>query len=525
MMLVNMGRVFKQTTDRFPDRPALINVERHRRYTYRQMHRLTNKICHMLTGRFGLSKGDRYVTILENDHMGLFHPWMFKSDCTAVWLDVRESPAVILSQIDHVAPRVVFIEAALVPRYYDELHARGLDLVCMDRMEEAPEGVCFFQDLLDDASDGEVSTEFVADDSKRHISLMRFTGGTTGRPKCAAYSLANIWFWGQNPAHYYETFPFSHPRALLFSPINHAASGSVVIPAHLKGGAIITLNKADVERIGQTIALEQAELIYTVPTVLYRMLDTALPEKYNLNSLKTIRYGGASISPSKLEALLEEFGPVFVQGYGSTECWPSVTILAKDEHGTGSEALVRRLASIGRPMPGEEVLICDENDREQAPGDAGEIYIRGLNTISGYYENPEETRLNFTENGFWKSGDIGYRDEEGFIYLIDRKKDMIITGGYNVYAQEVENHLNSHPAVENCAVVGLADETWGEAVVGVVVIKQHQTADPDELIDFCKMGLARYKAPKRIDIVDRLPLSPVGKILRREVKKNLADAS
>ncbi len=520
-MLVNMGRLIGDIARCYAERPALINIERDRRFTYRQMHLLSNRVSNLLTGFFGLKAGDVYAIILENEHVGLFHPWMFKCPVSAVWLDIREGLAEKLKQLDHVKPRVAFIEKGFLAELQEPLRERGMAVVCMDPPDQPLEGVHCFWDLVDKASPAEVDAEVVYDDAGRHLAAMRFTGGTTGQAKCAGYSLANFWTWGMNPAHFMHTIPFAHPRAMLFSPINHAASGSLVIPLHIKGGCLATLNQADIDRIGWAIQRERIELIYTVPTVLYRILDSGLPAKYRLDSLKTVRYGGAPIAPAKLEALLAQFGPVFVQGYGSTECWPSCTILTKEEHGVGSAEELARLASIGRPLPGQEILVCDEDGRELAPGEKGELYIRGANTIKGYHRAPELSRRHFTAAGFWKSGDVGYRDEQGYVFLVDRKKDMIITGGYNVYATEVENCLNAHPAVANSAVVGVPDETWGEAVSAVVVLREGQSPGPEELIAHCKANLARYKAPKLVRIAQDLPLSAAGKVLRREVRRRL----
>jgi acyl-CoA synthetase (AMP-forming)/AMP-acid ligase II len=305
---------------------------------------------------------------------------------------------------------------------------------------------------------------------------------------------------------------------LIISPLSHAASGSLVIPVHIKGGTIFTLNKAGIEPMGHTIQKEKIEVIYTVPTVLYRILDMELFKKNDLSSLKTIRYGAASISPSKLEMILEVFGPILVQGYGSTECWPSATILGRKDHGIENEEQRKKLSSVGRPFPGEELIICDDVGQELAAGQKGEIWIRGANTIQGYYKDPGKTRRNFSKNGFWKSGDIGYMDEEGYLYLCGRKKDMIISGGFNVYSLEVENCLNLHPAVKNDAVFGLADDEWGEKVCAEVVLREAQKMTQEQLIDHCKVHLAGYKVPKMIRFVDELPLSSAGKVLKRLIK-------
>ncbi|MFC1885207.1 AMP-binding protein, partial [Thermodesulfobacteriota bacterium] len=332
-MLTNMGRLMGQTAARYADRPALINLERDRSYTYLEMHRLSNRISHVLCNRFKLEPGRFYATLLDNDNMGFFHPWMFKCPAGAVWMDVRENPAGLLGQIDIADPRVLFLEIRHLEPMLEPLIQRGIEIICMDPPPVRHPKVHDFWGLVKRASDEDFSADADFYDSHRHPAVLRFTGGTTGLPKCAPYSLSNLWTWGMNPAHFMYTMPFANPVILLFSPIHHAASGSVVIPMHLKGGTLVTLNQADLERIGQVIQDQSVELIYSVPTVLYRMLDLRLPERFNLSTLKTIRYGGAPITPAKLEALLEQFGNVFVQGYGATECWPSCTILTKEDHG------------------------------------------------------------------------------------------------------------------------------------------------------------------------------------------------
>ena len=290
------------------------------------------------------------------------------------------------------------------------------------------------------------------------------------------------------------------------------------MPAYFKGGQIITTNQVDIDLMCRTIESRKVDFIYVVPTVLYRMLDMGLPEKYCLDSLRTIRYGASPISPSKLEELIKQFGKIFVQGYASTESWPPATILGRDDHRLETEEQRHILKSVGFPVPGVEVMICDDTGTEMPPNTKGEIWIRGVSTIACYYKDPEQTKANFSENGFWKSGDIGYCDESGRLYLVDRKKDMIITGGFNVYAQEVENALNAHSGVLNSAVIGIPDEYWGEAVCGVVLLKDGVSVTSEELIAYCKEQLTRYKVPKRIDFVTELPLSTVGKVLRREVR-------
>lgn len=517
-MLVNVNRLMKQTALRYWDSPALYNMERDRRLSFGQLYELTNQVCHVLEHKFGLKHGDSYATILDNDNMGLLHFWMTKAKATAVWLGIRESQQEHFHQIDWTDARVVFIEERLVEKYYQGLRERGVAVVSMDPPKQRMEGVYYFWDLVSQASASEPDADACYEDVNQHLAIMRFTGGTTGKPKCNMYSISNLFSAGLNPIHYIELYPFAQPKALLGTPITHA-SGAVMLPAHFKGGEVITLNQVDIDLMCRTVESEKAQLIYVVPTVLYRMLDLGLSDKYDLGSLRTIRYGASPISPAKLEELIAQFGHVFVQGYASTECWPPVTVLGRDEHRLETEEQRSILKSVGSPVPGVEVMICDDSGAETPIGQEGEIWIRGSNTIVGYYNDPEQTKANFAENGFWRSGDVGYQDQAGRVYLVDRKKDMIISGGFNVYAQEVENALNTHPAVQASAVVGVPDEYWGEAVRGVVVLKPGASASEEEIMLFCKENLTRYKVPKRIDFVEQLPVSTVGKVLRRELRK------
>jgi len=221
------------------------------------------------------------------------------------------------------------------------------------------------------------------------------------------------------------------------------------------------------------------------------------------------------MSADKLMRLQARFGNIFAQSYGATECLARVATLSKADHATNG---TQRLASCGRVTPGFELRIVDEQANDLAQGQTGEIWLRGRATITGYFQNPEGTAAEF-QNGFWKSGDMGYLDEEGFLFIVDRKKDMIISGGFNVYAIEVEAALNSHPAVANSAVVGIPHEEWGEAVHAEVQLHPGQSTTAEDVIAHVKSALGRFKAPKSIVFVSDLPTSVVGKVLRRQVRQ------
>ena len=256
---------------------------------------------------------------------------------------------------------------------------------------------------------------------------------------------------------------------------------------------------------------------FLVPTLLYRLLDLQSKEPADLRSLTTLIYGAAPISPARLGDLVKAFGPVFAQGYAATEAVMLLSLLGKADH-AGDDSLSRkRLASAGRVSPGIEIYAADESGASLPPGQTGELMIRCRSLIKGYFQNPEGTAAEIV-NGTWKSGDLGYIDEDGYVFIVDRKKDMIISGGFNIYAVEVEAAIGSHPAVQMSAVVGIPHPEWGEAVHAEVLLRPGCSATAEELIAHVKEHIGTYKAPKSVTLVRELPVSAVGKVIRRQVR-------
>jgi len=512
-MKINFGQMMLQTARNFSDREALVNVERNRRFTFMELHLLTNRICNMMRDRFDMGFGDVYTIILDNDNASLLSAWMYKGVATGAWLNYRESYEEHVWQIDWVSPKLAFLEAELVEKYYPLLRDRGCEIVCMDKPPVAREGLHYFWDLVDEASDAETDVEYESDE---HFPLYRFTGGTTGKGKCATYTTGNCL---AHTAQIYgapENYFHSGTRHVHITPMTHA-SFLIVLPVFFKGGTSITLNLPDLQGLCETFQQEQATSSLLVPTLLYRFLENDFHAQYDLTSLETIFYGASPMSPTRLLQLKEKFGNIFAQFYGSTEAM-GISTLSKRAHEGTTEAELAKLKSAGRPFFGVELKIMDDDGKEVAQGQTGEICVRSRSVIKGYFRNPEQTATEFVD-GYWKSGDLGYIDEAGRVYIVDRKKDMIITGGFNVYAIEVEAGLNAHDAVLMSAVVGIPHEEWGEAVHAEVILKEGAQAEPAELIDFCKEKLGRFKSPKSVAFVQQLPTSSVGKVLRRDVRE------
>jgi fatty-acyl-CoA synthase len=513
-MKVNFTRMMRQVVRIYGPKEALVNFERNRRYSFEELHQLTNRIVNMMRGKLGLTRGTSYLCLLENDNLSLLHAWtLLKGDAAAVLTNLHDAYDEHLWQADWINPKVAFIETALIDRYYQAFRDRGILIVAMDPLSAPRDGVEYFWDLLDGVSDADPDVE---NDAHEDILLYRFTGGTTGRGKCAQYS-PDIWlgtsdsFYAEEDALFRET-----TRSLQLAPLSHGAAIGV-LPVFFRGGTLITMNLPDLSAWCRAVEAERVTLGTLVPTMLYRLLELGAADDHDLSSLETIFYGAAPISPSKLEQLQARFGNVFVQVYGATECFQPVALLAKRDHLPDASGSLAHLASAGRVARGVEMRVVDDDGNDVPDGSVGEIWVRARTTITGYYRNPEGTAQEF-ENGFWKSGDLGYRDQRGFLYIVDRKKDMIITGGFNVYAIEVEGALNTHPAVLMSAVVGIPHPDWGEAVHAEIMLKEGSAASEGELIDHARQKLGKHKVPKSIKLVGELPLSAAHKVLRRVVR-------
>ncbi len=515
-MKLNFGRMLRQHCLHHADALALVNVERKRRYTFREYHRLTNRVANMMRTTLGLGRGDTVAFILENDSLSLVHYLMvLKQESTCAYTNYRDAFEEHLWQVDHIEAKAVFVEAASLDTYYDALRSRGCTIVVIDPPALPRAGVVSFWDAVNAASDAETGVEL---DDRKHVAILRFTGGTTGRGKCVMYTPDNLMCIHETRLAYGPE-PDLRPglRCLHMLPLSHAVIALFAV-TFMAGGTNYTLNAADLDAWCRVIEAERITHTGAVPTLLYRLLDLPAAQRADLSSLAYIGYGAAPINPAKLGALIERFGPIFAQVYSASENFIAATALDRTEHILKTERDARRLSSAGRPGPGTEVRICDDAGNDVPPGATGEAWLRSRATVKGYYGNPEATAAEF-QGGFWKSGDLGTMDEDGYLYIVDRKKDMIITGGFNVYASEVEDALASHPAVLMAAVVGVPHPEWGEAVHAEVVLRDAARIDEADLIAHVRAKLGGHKPPKSIAFVAQLPLSPAGKIVRRLVKE------
>ncbi|OZG30594.1 AMP-dependent acyl-CoA synthetase [Williamsia sp. 1138] len=340
------------------------------------------------------------------------------------------------------------------------------------------------------------------------------TGGTTGRPKGVMLTGRNL---ETMTAIVLMRYPFEgRPRYLALAPLTHAA-GVLCFPILALGGEVVVMDHPDVGDFLELIERHQITHTFLPPTLIYMTLDHESLDSTDLSSLQCFWYGAAPISTTRLTEALERIGPM-AQLFGQSEAPMMISTLSPAEHRrTDGTVDIDRLSSAGRPSPLVTVAILDEDGMAVPTGARGEVCVRGSLVMAGYYRNPEATAEASTY-GWHHTGDIGYLDDDGFLYIVDRAKDMIITGGFNVYSAEVEQALMAHSAVRDCAVIGLPDEKWGERVTAIVSLRPGVEFDADDLISFVKARIGSVKAPKQIEVWTDLPRSTVGKILKTDIR-------
>ncbi|MGF6429851.1 MULTISPECIES: AMP-binding protein [Bradyrhizobium] len=364
-------------------------------------------------------------------------------------------------------------------------------------------------DLLQVAEDaGSASAKSFAREDD--ISTLNYTGGTTGKSKGA---LRYHREYGGFAAAILADFEIPEtPRYLTVAPISHVA-GTKVLPTLMRGGTVHMLKGFDPEAVFTTIAREKINFTLFVPTMIYVMLDHPALDKTDLSSLELLLYGASAMSPSRLVEGIERIGPVFSQLYGQTECYP-VSVLRKADHDPKTPDL---FLSCGFPITACQVKILDQDDQEVAIGEAGEICVRATHVMAEYWKRPDITAETL-KSGWLHTGDIARKDERGYMFILDRKKDMIVSGGFNIFPREVEDVLSQHADVAMVAVVGVPDDKWGEAVTAVVVAREGAAPDADELIGLVKAKKGSAHAPKQIQFVKELPMTGVGKVDKKVLK-------
>ena len=364
------------------------------------------------------------------------------------------------------------------------------------------------EDLLALCADVQPETLTRGTADEEDIAWLQYTGGTTGRPKAAMIS---------HRAMVQEVFSLTaswrlplDPRTLIATPITHAGV-LPILPTLLRGGTVVLQPSFDPEGWLAAVQTHRINYVFTIPTLLYALLDHGGLDRFDLTSLETVVYGASPMSPSRIDEAQEAFGRTLLQGYGQTECVGMATSLLPSEHDPANRT------SCGRAVAGALVEVTDEDGNPVPNGTVGEICVRSRAVMSGYWKRPAET-AEVLRNGWLRTGDMAYRNDAGYFHIVDRKKGMVISGGFNVYPREIEDVLADDPSVSMAAVIGVPDPKWGEAVKAFVVPRPGATPDTDALIASVRQRKGPHHAPKSIEVVDELPLTKVGKVDKKVLR-------
>jgi fatty-acyl-CoA synthase len=427
------------------------------------------------------------------------------SRLATTWLHPMGSLDDQLFQIEDSEARLLVVDADAFRDRGGELAAKSSGLKKVFTLGRADYGV----DLLREAEAGGAATPrclATVDD----VATLNYTGGTTGKSKGALRHHREI---ASVAGAILADFEIPHtPRYLTVAPISHVA-GTKVLPTLMRGGTVHMLKGFDPEAVLATIARERINFTLFVPTMIYVLLDHPALARTDLSSLELLLYGASPMAPSRLIEGIERMGPVFSQLYGQTECYP-VSVLRKADHDPKQPEL---FLSCGFPVAGCEVKILDDQDQEVPVGESGEICVRAPYAMAEYWKRPEQTAETL-KNGWLHTGDIARADERGYMFILDRKKDMIVSGGFNVFPREVEDVLAAHADVAVVAVIGIPDDKWGEAVTAIVVPRAGTQPSAKELIELVKERKGSTHAPKQVQFVKELPMTGVGKVDKKVLR-------
>ena len=498
-----------------PDRLAMVFEGRH--ITYAELQDRVNRLANALAD-LGVESGDRVATLQTNcnEHIEAYFATA-KLDAVYVPLHFRARADELSQMINDSGPRVLLVGQ----RYVELVHsfADGLESVQeYVALEEPVSGWHDYDALLASASEEERYPVGDGDD----LTIIMFTAGTTGLPKgvmlthdsFSSYILSNVM-----PAD-----PEVEERNILTVPLYHIAGVQAVMVAVYGGRTLIIQPQFEAKQWMELVERERANRAMIVPTMLKMLMDHPEFRDHDLSSLEVITYGAAPMPLEVIERAIKEFpGTHFINAFGQTETAATITMLPPEDHlleGSPQEIekKLRRLSSIGKPLEDVEVAIVDEDGEPVAQGEVGEIAARGARLMKGYW-NMAEATAETIRGGWLYTGDLGYADEDGYIYLAGRAKDFIKRGGEMVSPEEVEQALHSHPAIDEAAVVGVPDVDWGERVRAIAVLKSGQSAGEEEIIEHCRQRLASFKKPESVVFVRELPRNPLGKVLKRVLRE------
>lgn len=492
-----------------PDKVAYVYGER--RLTYAEFNANVNSLVHALQ-KMGMKKGDPIGILSWNC---LDYAIVYGAAMKGGYIFSRFNPRLGGEELDYLVNYSEVKTLFVGPELVDVIRSIRPKLKRVKNfisIEERFDDMIYLQELLDSYPTEEPDV-FVDEDDGFFII---YTSGTTGVPRGAVYSHREA--WDDTRTYIINLSIQPDDRHIQISPMFHIAGDTMYRSILYVGACNIIIKFFDAAETLKLIQDEKATHVSIVPTHLVAMLNVPDVKKYDVSSLKYIWYGGSPMPKEVLKRGLETFGSVFGEGYGMSESGPAISHLPKEDHDVLGKPEEKRLASVGQPDIGVQVRIVDDKNNDVNPGEMGEIIVRSKHIMQEYWKKPEDTSKTIVD-GWLHTGDIGCYDEDGYVYLVDRKKDMIITGGENVFPREVEEVLYRHPAILEAAVIGVPDSYWVEKVHAVVCLKEGAEATAEEIIKMCKQNLAGYKAPKSVEFMDALPKNAAGKIMKRELRE------
>jgi acyl-CoA synthetase (AMP-forming)/AMP-acid ligase II len=500
-----------------PDRPFI--VFEGRQWSFVQFNERVNRLANAFR-ELGIQQGDR-IGMLQVNCPPYVEAYFAAAKIGAIFV-----PLNIRAQSEELVHLIGNAEAAVLltgARYFDMVKEMLPQLpsvkACIsvdERKDETP----FYEDLIASASSDEVIAEIGDDD----ITVLMYTAGTTGRPKGVplrhsgfiSYILGNV-----EPAS-----PEIEERNLLTVPLYHVAGMQAVLAGLYGGRTLVLMRQFEVKEWLKTAQEEKVTRAMLVPTMLKWVIEDPDFHNYDLSSLGVITYGAAPMPLNVIQKAIEAMpGVRFINAFGQTETASTITTLGPEDHiieGTDADKekkLKRLAASIGRPLPDVEVRIADEKGTALPAGEVGEIYAQGPRIMKGYWGDTDKSARVITTDGWLRTGDKGWMDEDGYIYLAGRSDDMIIRGGENISPEEVEDVLHSHPKIDEAAVIGIPHPDWGQEPCAIVVLKKGEDTGADEVLAYCRSRLAGFKRPGSVVFIDSLPRNPMGKVLKKELRE------
>lgn len=475
-----------------------------KRYSYQDLNNRANKVAEWLLKQ-EIKKGDR-VGIIAYDGIHFYDLFFACSKIGAIFtpFNWRLHPKEIFELCLKTEPKIIFYSQDDAPFEIAEFlinKNNGIQFIPIHGEKQSLKSILAIEKI------NEVVCENITENDT--VALL-FTGGTTGLPKAAEISHKQVVWNTMNNLlgditgrdKYLNVFPLFHAGGLF----------GFTIPMLILGGSIVQMDHFSPEKTLETIDNENVTIFAGVPTMFEMISNSTEWDKSDLSTLRFCFSGGAPLPLSLIHKFQMEKNIIFRQGFGMTEFGPGVFSLSSTDSN-------RKTGSIGKPNYFVDAKIIKETGESVSPNQTGELVLRGPSCMKGYFREPDATNDVFDEDGYFHTGDSAYQDDEGYFYIAGRLKDMFISGGENIYPLEIENILDLHPAISLCSVIGVSDEKWGDVGHGFVTLKPNKTINEEELIEYLKQNLAKFKVPKRITILDEMPFSGAGKILKSELRK------